>query len=410
MNYAANTYPFRQDSTFRYFAGHNLPDLALTIDGKSGESRLWGDDIDLDHIIWMGDQPSVAELAEQCGALYGGSRKQLAALLRKYAKEVHFLPPYRSERKVFLEATLGQEIVQAGPSIPLIKAVVALRSRKSAEEIEQMELAVSTSLRMHAAAQVHAAPGQPEAEVAGLIEGIAVSAGGRLAYPAIVTRNGHILHNHYHGNILQAGDLLLIDAGAEAPSGYAGDLTRTFTVGADPTPRQRAICEIVAKAKAESIAALQPGKPFRAIHDLAAGVLIDGLKALGLMQGDTEAAVAAGAHALFMPHGLGHLIGLDVHDMEDLGEDLVGYDDEITRSSQFGTRNLRLGRRLEAGFVVTIEPGLYFIPTLMDRWQAEKKHAAFINYAALDSFRQLGGVRFEDNVVITPDGHRVLGS
>ena len=406
MNYAGNDYPFKQDSNFRYFAGHNQPDLALTVDAASGESKLWGDDISLDHIIWMGEQPSIAELAQACGATYGGTRSELTTLLEKHRAEVRYLPPYRAPRKQYLHETLGH-CDQADETF--IRAVVDLRSVKSAEELEQMEIAVRTSLDMHAAAQRHAAPGQKEAHTAGILEGIAISAGGRLAYPAIVTRNGQVLHNHYHGNVLQRGDLLLIDAGAEAPSGYAGDLTRTFAVGQPLTERQRAVYDIVQRAREESIAAVRPGVPFRDLHLEAGRIIARGMEDLGLMKGDVDEAVAAGAHALFMPHGLGHMIGLDVHDMEDLGEDLVGYDEEVQRSTQFGTRNLRLGRRLREGFVVTIEPGIYFIPALIDRWRAEGAHGAFIDYAELEGYRDFGGIRLEDNVVVTAGGRRVLG-
>lgn len=414
MNYTDNTYPFRQDSNFRYFAGHNLPDLALTIDAASGASRLWGNDISLDHVVWMGEQPSVAELAKAIGAERGGNLAELSDLLKKQAKEVLFLPPYRAERKTFLKEHLASQLpselgVGAGASEELVRAVIALRSIKSSEELEQMDIAVRTSMKMHAAAKAHAAPGQLEAEVAGLIEGIAISGNGRLSYPAIVTRNGHVLHNHYHGNTLQKGDLLLIDAGAEAPSGYAGDITRTFSVGAPMTTKQQDIYDIVQKALTDCTAALRPGVSYLSIHLDAGRIITAGLKNLGLMKGDIDEAVAAGAHALFMPHGLGHMIGLDVHDMEDLGEDLVGYDDKVRRSTQFGTRSLRLGRELQAGFVLTVEPGIYFIPALIDQWKADGTCADFINFDALDAYRDFGGIRLEDNVAVTETGYRVLG-
>ncbi|OAV43251.1 aminopeptidase P family protein [Lewinella sp. 4G2] len=405
MRYTDNAYPFRQDSNFRYFAGHNLPDLALTIDAATGASRLWGDDISLDHVIWMGEQPSVAELAQQIGAERGGTLAELSATLKAYARDVKFLPPYRAERVTFLKEHLGAD---AGADEGLIRAVIALRSVKSAEELEQMSIAVKTSLAMHAAAKAHAAPGQLEHETAGLIEGMAIAGGGRLAYPAIVTRNGQILHNHYHGNVLQKGDLLLIDAGAEATSGYAGDITRTFSVGQPLTKKQEEIYRIVDQAKTEAIANARPGIQNRTLHDQAGRLIFDGLKALGLTKGDPDESVAAGAHALFMPHGLGHMIGLDVHDMEDLGEDLVGYDAETQRSTQFGTRNLRLGRELREGFAITVEPGIYFIPALIDRWKAEGTCAEFINFGKLEAYRDFGGIRLEDNVVITGEGSRVL--
>jgi Xaa-Pro aminopeptidase len=406
MNYTDNIYPFRQDSNFRYFAGHNMPGLALTIDVATGESRLWGNDISIDHIVWMGEQPSVAELADRIGAKRGGTRQELSDLLKQRASSVHFLPPYREERRTYLREHLGPN---ATPSEALIRGVIALRSVKSEEELAEMDKAVATSMKMHRAAQEFAAPGMLEAEVAGLIEGIAIQANGRLSYPAIVTRNGQILHNHYHGNVLEKGDLLLIDAGAESDTGYAGDITRTFSVGAPMTNQQQEIYNIVDQAKTDAIAALRPGITYREVHDLSSTIIARGLTELGLMKGDPEQAVAVGAHTLFFPHGLGHMIGLDVHDMEDLGEDLVGYDDEVKRSCMFGTRSLRLGRKLEAGFVLTVEPGIYFIPALIDRWREKGKFTNFINYEALESYRDFGGIRLEDNVAVTGNGYRVLG-
>ncbi len=404
MNCHDNVYPFRQDSSFRYFAGHDLPDLVLTVDGETGESRLYGNDYTLDMVVWMGEQPAVRDLATRCGAEYGGSLPQLVDHLR--GREVHYLPPYRAERREQLREWAGH----AGkPSEKFIRAVISLRSVKSEAELAEMDKAVVTSMVMHNSARAHAKPGMLEAEVAGLVEGIAIQGGGRLAYPAIVTRNGHILHNHYHGNQLRKGDLLLIDAGAETPSGYAGDITRTFSVGTGLSSEQQAVHDIVDRAKSMSIAALRPAARFRDIHDQACLVLANGLKDLGIMTGDPAEAVAGGAHALFMPHGLGHMIGLDVHDMEDLGEDLVGYDEATKRSTDFGTRSLRLGRALQPGFALTVEPGIYFIPALIDRWEADGTGKEFINFEELRKWRDFGGIRLEDNIAITREGHRVLG-
>lgn len=411
MNYTDNIYPFRQDSNFRYFAGHNLPDLAVIIDAERGESTLYGEEITMDHIVWMGAQPSLRELADQAGIEHLGTLSNLATVLGNTRQRVHYLPPYREERFRQLQDWLGKDrdFIEANFSREAVLAVISLRSIKSEAEIVEMEKAVHTTYQMHQAAQQYAKPGMTEAAVAGLIEGMAISAGGRLSYPAIVTKNGHILHNHYHGNVLQEGDLLLIDAGAESSSGYAGDITRTFCVGRTMDAKQQAIYDIVLQAKDEIISGLAPGIPYRAFHRRACTIIAEGLIELGIMQGNATAAVEAGAHALFMPHGLGHQIGLDVHDMEDLGEDLVGYDDEIQRSSQFGTRSLRLGRKLEAGFVITVEPGIYFIPALIDQWQQEGKYTEFINYPKLAEYRTFGGIRLEDNVLIQEGGARVLG-
>ena len=406
MNYLHNTYPFRQDSTFRYLAGHNLPDLVLTVEAGGGESKLYGEDFTMDMIVWMGEQPRVRELAETCGAAYGGTLEQLRQDVCAF-ENIHYLPPYRASRREWLSELLGYP--PSAPSEALVRAVVDLRSVKSGEELAEMSRAVRTSMQMHRAAREFAAPGRTEAEVAGLIEGIAIQAGGRLAYPAIVSKNGHILHNHYHGNTLSEGDLLLIDAGAETDSGYAGDITRTFAVGTELSDRQRAVYDIVDTAKTRSIGCLSPGIAFAEVHRIACTIITRGLKELGIMWGDPEEAVAAGAHALFMPHGLGHMIGLDVHDMEDLGEDLVGYDDEFRRSAQFGTRSLRLGRRLREGFALTVEPGIYFIPALIDQWRAGGTGKEFIDFEVLEQYRNFGGIRLEDNVAITRQGHKVLG-
>ena len=406
MNYRGNAYPFRQDSTFRYFAGLNRPDLVLTIDAETGESLLYGDEATLDDMVWMGQQPSIQELAQQAGLEVGGTLQDALDAVCM-AEVVQYLPAYRDERREMLGRCINHF---DRPSEELIRAVVAQRSYKSAEEIAEMDRAVQTSMQMHRAAHAGAKPGMREAGVAGIVEGLAIGAGGRLAYPAIVSRDGHILHNHHHSNVLREGDLLLIDAGAETPTGYAGDITRTFAVGAELTDKQQAVYNIVDEAKRRVIEGIKPGVPYRGLHDLSARIIVDGLKGLGLMKGSTDDAVAAGAHALFYPHGLGHMIGLDVHDMEDLGEDFVGYDEEFRRSEQFGTRNLRLGRRLEEGFTITVEPGVYFIPILTDRWRDEGKHTEFINYDALAAYRDFGGIRLEDNVVVTADNCRVLGS
>ena len=406
MNSAGNPYPFRQDSSFRYFTGLNQPGLLLTIDAETGESLLYGNEATLDDAIWMGEQPTLTELAERAGLATGGNwETALDAVC--YAEVVHYLPLYREERRRVLRQCINHS---SRPSEELIRAVVRLRSVKSAEEIAELDRAAALSMEMHAAARAHAGPGMREAEVAGLIEGMAVAAGGRLAYNAIVSREGHILHNHSHHNVLKEGDLLLIDAGAETRAGYAGDITRTFAVGAEMTERQRAVYDIVDGTKRQVIEQLRPGVAYRELHDYSARLIAEGLSGLGLMKGNAEDAVVAGAHALFYPHGLGHMIGMDVHDMEDLGEDLVGYDDEFKRSTQFGTRNLRLGRRLQEGFAVTVEPGIYFIPILIDRWRAEKKHMDFINYEAVEAYRDFGGIRLEDDVVITADNCRVLGT
>ncbi len=414
MNYKDNTYAFRQDSNFLYFAGLNQAHLILCIDLETGESTLFGDELSLDHIVWMGPQPSLVEQAEQVGIQKLGSYKDglnLISSTYKKGASIHYLPPYRSDRLLLLSELLDKTPIQIqkNASLELTKAVINQRSHKSEEEISEMEKAVRITKSMHIAAMKAAKTGQLEAHIAGIVEGIAIGGGGRLSYPCIATINGHILHNHYHGNTLKEGDLILLDAGASAPSMYAGDITRTFPVSPTFTTKQKEIYQIVLDAEDQSIRALKPGVSYKDIHLQAAAIIVDGLKALGLMQGDTKEAVEQGAHALFFPHGLGHMIGLDVHDMEDLGENLVGYDDEIKRSDQFGLNALRLGKKLAPGFVLTVEPGIYFIPALIDQWQAVKKHENFICYDQVNTYRNFGGIRIEDNIQITDTGYHILG-
>ena len=321
------------------------------------------------------------------------------------------LPPYRMRNAQKLQTWLDipMELAAAQASVELIRAVVAQRSIKTEVEIAEMEQAVTVSGVIHTALMRHAKAGMQEAQLAGIAKGTAVGMNGDLAYPPIVTVNGQTLHNHHHHHILQSGQLVLVDAGAETHMRYAGDITRTFPVDGKFTQQQKEIYEIVLDAEMSVIRMLKAGIAYRDMHILAAARIVEGLKGIGLMRGDTNEAVAAGAHALFFPHGLGHHIGLDVHDMEDLGEDYVGYDAHIRRSTQFGTAYLRLGKRLEAGNVITVEPGIYFIPELIDRWQHEGKFTNFINYNALEAYRDFSGIRIEDDVLITAKGNRVLG-
>jgi len=414
MNYAGNTYHFRQDSNFLYFFGLDQPGLAAVIDVDNNREIIFGDDLSLEDVVWMGASPRLKSLAEQVGVREVLPARRLTAFLKKNRRAgqtIHFLPPYRHDNMFVLKNCLNIPVARqkAAASEAFIRAVVAQRAHKSAEEIAEMERAVNVTGAMHVAAMRAARPGQVEAELAGLVEGMAVSAGGNLSYPVILTVNGHILHNHYHGNTLQRGQMALGDFGAETAQHYAGDITRTFPVDRRFTPKQREVYEIVLDAETSAIASLQPGMLYRDVHHAAARHMADGLKALGLMQGNLDDAVAQGAHALFFPHGLGHMIGLDVHDMEDLGENYVGYSDAVTRSTQFGTAYLRLARALEPGFVLTVEPGIYFIPQLIDQWRRKNLFAEFINYTAVAKYRNFGGIRIEDNVLITENGHRVLG-
>jgi Xaa-Pro aminopeptidase len=414
MNYTDNTYPFRQDSNFLYFAGLEDTGHFLIMDLSTGKTTLYGNDLSLDHIVWMGNQPSMDEKTALIGADQHAPYKTGLDVIRK-AKEqqqpVHYLPPYRAERVELLADCLGQSLqaTREGFSAPLCHAVIKLRSLKTAEEAAEMDKAVDITRAMHLAAMRTVAEGQRESTVAGIVEGIAIGGGGRLAYPCIGTINGHILHNHHHGNVVKDGHLYLLDAGASSISQYAGDITRTFPVAKTFTSQQKDIYAIVLKALDDCSAALRPGFAYKDAHLQAARIIVEGLKDLGLMKGDTESAVAEGAHALFFPHGLGHMIGLDVHDMEDLNENWVGYDENTQRSTQFGLKSLRLAKKLEAGFALTVEPGIYFIPTLIERWEAEGKFKDFVNYGALKPYFNFGGIRIEDNLLITENGSRLLG-
>jgi len=414
MNYDANTYHFRQDSNFLYFFGINQAGLSAVIDADSGEEILFGNDLTIDDVVWVGPHPTMAELAERVGVKATKPFAELSEMIKKAAadgREVHFLPPYRFENKLRLQDWLNIPAAtqKSKASEALIRAVIAQRSYKSAEEIVEMEKAVNVSRAMHHAVMKAAKAGKKEAELAALAQAIAVSMEGNTAYPVILSKDGQTLHNHHHGNILQNGQLVLGDFGAEVKSVYAGDITRTFPVSKVFTSKQKDIYNIVLKAEEDSIAALKPGVPYQQIHLGAAKIIANGLKDLGLMKGDVDVAVEQGAHALFFPHGLGHHIGLDVHDMEDLGEDFVGYSDTVKRSELFGTAYLRLGRELETGFVLTVEPGIYFIPELIDVWQADNKFSEFINYDKVKDYRDFGGIRIEDNILVTEDGHRILG-
>ena len=415
INFKDNIYAFRQDSSFLYFFGIDRPDLSAIIDIDEQKTIIFGDDLSVEHIVWMGAQPLLAEQANRVGVKNTSTASELQDYLttaKQKKRQVHYLPPYRPENQIKLHQYLDIPLneIEKNASVDLIKAVVSLASIKNEEEIREMDLAVNVSGAMHIAAIKAAHSGIKEAQLAGIVEGIALANEMRTAYPVILSVNGQILHNHYYGNTLQSGQLVLGDFGAESKMHYAGDLTRTFPVDKKFTSKQKEIYNIVLDAEVKSIEALRPGVKYRDIHLSAAKIIADGLKGLSIMQGDTEEAVANGAHALFFPHGLGHMIGLDVHDMEDLGENYVGYADGEKRSDQFGLRSLRLARELETGFVLTVEPGIYFIPELMDQWQATGKHAAFINYEKLKEYRDFGGIRIEDDVLITKDSYRILGN
>jgi Xaa-Pro aminopeptidase len=414
MNYPANTYHYRQDSNFLYFFGHNLAGLAGIIDVDNGTDILFGDDVTIEDIIWMGPQESIREKADKIGVTITEPYNKLfdyVADAIKQGRKIHFAPPYRAKNILLLEKMLGihPSQIKNYASLELVKAIVKLRSIKDKHEIIELEKAANTGYEMHTTAMRMARPGLIEQEICGVIEGIALSKGNGTSFPVILSVRGETLHNHYHGNVMKEGDMLLIDAGAATYMDYASDFTRTIPVSGKYTTEQKAIYEIVLEANVKAIEACRPGITFKEVHILASKIIAAGLKDVGLMKGNPEDAVKAGAHALFFPHGLGHMMGLDVHDMEDLGQIYVGYDDEIRPGDQFGLAYLRLGRRLQEGFVLTVEPGIYFIPALIDKWKAEGLHTDFINYDKVETFKGFGGIRIEDDVLITADGYHLLG-
>jgi Xaa-Pro aminopeptidase len=414
MNYPDNTYHFRQDSDFLYFFGLDLPGLAGVMDFDSGKDRIFGDDFDMDDIIWMGPQPTVRDIALKCGIADTLPTSKLEGIVKDAIdkkRKVHFLPPYRGETKMTLGSLLKENPCQMKTlaSADLIKAVISMRSIKERVEIEEIEKALEIAYEMHVTAMKMCKPGVREQEIFGAIEGIALAKGGGTSFPIILSINGQTLHNHEHGNILKKGKMMVTDAGAETNLHYSSDITRTTPVGGKFSTLQKDIYEIVLKANTEAINATKPDISNRDLHFMACRIIASGMKELGLMKGDTDEAVAAGAHALFMPHGLGHMMGLDVHDMEALGENYIGYNNEVKRSDQFGLAFLRFALPYKPGHVFTVEPGIYFIPELINLWKSEGKFKQFINYARIADYMSIGGVRIEDNVMITEKGHKLLG-
>ena len=414
MNYADNQYPFRQDSSFLYFFGLDYPGLAAVIDIEKGTECMFGDDLTVDDIIWMGPQPTLKEKCNKTGVSETAGLDKLPDVLNKAVKqgrEIHFLPQYRAENVLKIQRLLEipPSAISAQVSEPLIRAVVAQRSIKSEQEVEQFEAALEISYEMQTLAMKMTMPGVYERQVASAMEAVVLSHGSSLSFPTIFSIHGETLHNHSYDNQMQAGDMAVNDSGAESPCHYASDITRTIPVGGKFSQKQKEIYAVVLNAQEKAIEAVKPGGEFREIHLLACRELASGLKDLGLMKGDIEQAVQAGAHTLFLQCGLGHMLGLDTHDMEGLGEEYVGYTDTIRRNPEFGFKSLRLAKALEPGYVITVEPGIYFIPELIDRWKAEQKNSQYINYDLLEEYRDFGGIRIEDDVLVTDSDCRVLG-
>ncbi len=412
-NYSDNTYPFRQNSNFLYYTGLSEPDLAMLSLTEPDHDILFSKPASIDDIIWSGPKITQSELARAAGIDAVEDIGRLEEHLAKAAAQgtpIHYLPPYQASLIIGIAHLLKKEPseIVAGASQILMEAVAGQRSIKADVEIAEIEDALSITDRMHRAAMAAARPGVHEYEIAGAIQGIALSRNRQQAYSPIITVHGEVLHQHSHDGFLADGQLLLNDSGAESPMYYASDITRTFPVNGRFTTVQAEVYQIVLRMQLGAIGMIMPGISYREVHLGACRIMVEGLRSMGFMKGNPSDAVDAGAHALFFPHGIGHMLGLDVHDMEDLG-DIVGYKKKEPRSSQFGLNYLRLSRPLEAGFVFTVEPGIYFIPALIDRWQQEGLHKEFINYSRIDGFRSFGGIRIEDDVLVTSAGAHVLG-
>ncbi len=415
-NYPANVLPFRQDSNFLYFTGLNLPGLYCILDCDTGNEILCGEEPTLEDAVWSGSLLGLKELAEKAGIEKVLSFEHLSGLINlamKGRQKVHYLPPYTAERlnELTILFGTGPEEVRKKISQELILAVISQRMIKTKDEVEEIEEVLNmVTGPMHLAAMQNAQPGSFEYEIVAEMQKMAIQHNLEQAFPIICSVRGEVLHNIHFSNKLKEGQLLLVDAGVESKKHYASDITRTTPVGGRFTTKQKEIYEVVLAAQLQAIGEIKPGIKYREIHLNTARKIAEGLKLLGLMQGDIGEAVNSGAHAMFFPHGLGHMMGLDVHDMEDMGENRVGYGDGSERSSQFGTASLRLARPLETNFVLTVEPGIYFIPTLIHLWESEKKLTQFINYQKVREYLDFGGIRIEDDVLVTSNGGKVLGN
>ena len=417
-NYPANAYyPFRQDSSFLYYFGQKRDGLVGVIDIDNDKEWLIGNDIDIEDIVWYGSVDSVADMAAQVGVAHTAPMNKLKDILSPIPSggvggRLHFLPPYRHDTKIQIMDLLGihPSKQKEAASVELIKAVVKMRSTKTPEEIEELERAAEIGYKMHTTAMQIARPGVTEKYVGGRVDGIAHSMGAHESFATIFSQHGEIMHGNPSMAVLESGRLVLCDAGAETINHYCSDHTRTFPVNGKFTQRQLDIYRIVEACHDYVLDVAKPGVKYMDVHFAVCRLMTERLKELGLMKGDVDEAVAAGAHAMFLPHGLGHMMGMDVHDMEGLGQIYVGFDEETRPNlEQFGTNCLRMGRRLQEGFVVTDEPGIYFIPALIDDWRKSGHCAEFLNFDLLETYKDFGGIRIEDDVLITKDGCRFLG-
>ena len=424
QNYRGNDYKFRQESSFLYYWGIDEPGFAAVLDLDSGDETLYGNDVDIDDIIWMGPQPSVASKGEKAGVPHTAPYAEFFEAVRnarKSGRPVHFLPASRYYNTMMLSEIMecpAENIRKTAPaygtretaaSLELTRAVISMRLVKEACEIEEIDKACEIGYLMHTAARQACKPGVKEQDIVGIMEGVTISKGWGVSFTTILSQNGETLHNHSHHQVITPGRMLLIDAGAESNTHYASDFTRTLPCSGKFTSKQRDIYDIVAECNELAYSLAAPGVPYREVHMAVAAKMLDGLKTLGLVNGRIDDMVTEGIAGLFMPHGLGHNMGIDVHDMEDLGEDLVGYDDDQQRASQLGLGSLRMARRLKPGHIITDEPGIYFVPALISKWKAEGTGKDMVNYGAVEQYLDFGGIRLEDDLLITEDGCRRLG-
>lgn len=414
-NYPSNTYKFRQDSSFLYYFGLHRNGLVGVIDVDNDREYLVGDEIDIEDIVWYGSVTSVAEMAEMTGVARTAAMRELPAIVesaKAQGEEVHFLPPYRFDNQIQIMDLLGIHPSQqkAAASLKLIAAVVKMRTTKTEEEIAELERAAEIGYEMHTTAMRLCRPGITEQYIGGMVDGIANAHGCMVSFQTIATQHGEVMHGNPSTAKLEAGRLMLVDAGAETNENYCSDNTRTTPVSGVFTQKQKDIYNIVVECHDHVLEVAKPGVKWWDVHFAVCRIITERLQQLGLMKGDVEESLKAGAHAMFLPHGLGHSMGMDVHDMEGLGQVYVGFDNEVRPSTQFGTNALRFGRRLQKGFVVTDEPGIYFIPALIDDWKKNGTNAQFLNFDKIDEYRDFGGIRIEDDVLITDEGCRFIGS
>lgn len=414
-NYPSNTYKFRQDSSFLYYFGLHRNGLVGVIDVDNDREYLVGDEIDIEDIVWYGSVTSVAEMAEMTDVARTAAMRELPAIVesaKAQGEEVHFLPPYRFDNQIQIMDLLGIHPSQqkAAASLKLIAAVVKMRTTKTEEEIAELERAAEIGYEMHTTAMRLCRPGITEQYIGGMVDGIANAYGCMVSFQTIATQHGEVMHGNPSPAKLEAGRLMLVDAGAETNENYCSDNTRTTPVSGVFTQKQKDIYNIVVECHDHVLEVAKPGVKWWDVHFAVCRIITERLQQLGLMKGDVEESLKAGAHAMFLPHGLGHSMGMDVHDMEGLGQVYVGFDNEVRPSTQFGTNALRFGRRLQKGFVVTDEPGIYFIPALIDDWKKNGTNAQFLNFDKIDEYRDFGGIRIEDDVLITDEGCRFIGS